>query len=156
MTGTIIGRAAAAPLLLLIAAAADTPVGAGLWETRNTPGVATLDGRALGELPIGDIKTDTVCLSASAAADPVRFLARDLPEGCTVISGKASRGIVKISGTCPNQLEGPDGTFTLVGRYGRDSYDVDFATTAIGNNGTMTFSGKMLGTRVGACGAKRK
>ena len=147
---------AAAPALLLLAATADEPIQPGLWETRNTPGVATLDGRALEDLPIGEIKTDTICLGAEAATDPVRFFARDIPEGCTVASGKASAGTVRIEGSCPNPLEGPRGTFTLTGTYGRNSYDIDFATTAIGNNGTMTFSGKMAGRRIAACGAERK
>jgi hypothetical protein len=156
MLSCLPARAAAVPLLLLLAAAADAPLRSGLWETRNTPGIATLDGRALKDLPIGEIKTDRVCLSAPAAADPVRLFARDLPAGCTVASGKASRGTVRIKGTCPNQLEGPDGTFSLTGRYSRDRYDIAFATTAVGNNGTMTFSGRMVGRRIGACGTERK
>jgi hypothetical protein len=145
--------AALAPALLLLAAAADSPIAQGLWETRNTPGVATLDGRPLAELPLGEIKTDKLCLSRKAAADPVRFFARDLDRGCTIASGKASGGKVRIQGTCPNQLEGPDGTFLLTGRYNRHSYTIHFATTAVGDNGKMTFSGKMTGRRVAACPA---
>ena len=143
--------AALAPALLLLAAAADSRVAQGLWETRNTPGVATLDGRPLAELPLGEIKTDKLCLSGAAAADPVRFFARDLDQGCTIASGRASGGKVRIKGTCPNQLEGPDGTFLLTGRYDRNSYAIDFATTAVGDNGKMTFSGRMTGRRVAAC-----
>jgi hypothetical protein len=153
----LIAQAAAlAPLLLLPAAAADVPVRPGLWETRNTPGIATLNGQALKDLPLGEIKTETVCVGAAAAADRVRFFARDLPQGCTVAGGRASGGIVKVQGSCPNQLEGPDGTFSLTGKYSTDRYDVAFATTAVGDNGTMTFSGRMVGRRIGTCGKDRK
>ncbi len=148
--------AALAPALLLLAAAGDSPIAQGLWETRNTPGVATLDGRPLDNLPLGDIKTDQLCLGGAAAADPVRFFARDLDQGCTIASGTASAGKVRIEGTCPNQLEGPDGTFLLTGRYDRGSYEIDFATSAVGDNGRMTFSGKMTGRRIAACPSARK
>lgn len=142
-----------APALLLVAAAADSPIAEGLWETLNTPGIATLDGRPLENLPLGDIKTDRTCLGGAAAADPVRFFARDIGEGCTIASGTATGGKVRIEGTCPNQLDGPDGTFLLTGRYDRESYEMEFETSAVGDNGRMTFSGKMTGRRVAACPA---
>ena len=137
----------------LLVAAADTPLASGMWEMRNTPGVATLDGRALDDLPIGPIKTEMVCLSAAEAAKPVGFLTRDLGADCTVSSGTVADGRVKVAGRCPNQVEGPDGTFELAGRLGGNSYEVDFATSAIGENGRMTFSGKMTGRRIGSCTA---
>ena len=145
--------AAAAPSLLLLVGAADASLESGMWEMRNTPGVATLDGRALDELPIGPIKTQTICLAAREAANPVLFLTRDLGADCAVANATVAGGKIRIGGTCPNQLEGPNGTFELSGRLGRDSYEVDFATAAVGDNGRMTFSGKMTGRRVGACPA---
>ena len=60
-------------------------------------------------------------------------------------------GKVKIAGTCPNQLEGPESTFEPIGRYDGDSYRVDFATAAVGDNGRMTFSGTMTGRKTGVC-----
>ncbi len=142
---------AAAPSLLLLLGAADASLQSGMWEMRNSPGVATLDGRALDELPIGPIKTQRICLAAREAANPVRLLTRDLGGDCAVASATVAGGKIRIGGTCPNQLEGPDGTFELTGKLGRDSYEVDFATSAVGDNGRMTFSGKMTGRRVGAC-----
>ena len=142
--------AAVAPLLLLLAAA-DTPFSSGLWEIRNLPGVATLDGRALEELPLGPIKIQTICLGPAEASKPITFLTRDLGADCTVKTASLSRGQVQVAGTCPNQLEGPEGSFQLGGKIGAAGYDVDFATTAFGDNGRMTFSGKMTGRRVGSC-----
>jgi hypothetical protein len=144
--------AAAAPALLLLLAASDAPLAAGLWETRNVPGVATLDGTKLEDLPIGPIKTAQICLSAAEASDPARFFARDMV-GCTIGSASASRGRLTVEGTCPNQVEGPDGSFELNGKYDGGSYEVDFATSSLGENGLMTFSGKMTGRRIGACTA---
>ncbi|MDP8914414.1 MAG: DUF3617 domain-containing protein [Pseudomonadota bacterium] len=146
---------AAVPSLLLFLTAADASLKSGMWEMRNTPGVATLDGRALDELPIGPIKTQTICLAAQEAANPVLLLTRDLGQDCAVASATVAGGKIRIGGTCPNQLEGPDGTFELTGKLSRDSYEVDFATSAVGDNGRMTFSGKMTGRRVGACSSGR-
>lgn len=141
---------ATAPLLLLLAAS-DTPFSSGLWEVRNLPGVATLDGRPLDELPIGPIKTQTICLGPAEASKPITFLTQDLGADCQVKTAKLSGGQVEVAGTCPNQLVGPEGSFRLVGQLGGSSYDVEFATTAFGDNGRMTFSGKMTGRRVGSC-----
>lgn len=148
-----ITRSAIALASLSLVGAADLRLQPGLWEIRNTPGVATLDGRALAELPIGPIKTETICLAASDVADPARFLARDIGQDCRTGKATAVAGKVEIAGTCPNQVEGPDSTFELKGRFESGRYEVDFATTAIGENGRMTFSGKMTGRRVGACTA---
>ncbi len=145
--------AAASSLLL---AAGDAPLASGLWEIRNTPGVATLDGRPLVDLPLGPIKTQTLCLGSAETKDPVRFFARDLGQDCAIATASVAGGRVKIVGSCPNQLEGPDSTFELAGKVSTDRYNVGFATTAIGENGRMTFSGKMTGRRVGACGAAGK
>jgi hypothetical protein len=143
---------ASAPLLLLlVGASSGSALDPGLWELRNTPGVATLDGRPLKDLPLGPIKTDRMCLTPSQAASPAQFLIRDLGQACTVESSTVARGRLRIAGRCPNQVEGPDGRFELSGKYRRNSYDVRFATTAIGENGRMTFSGRMTGKRVGAC-----
>lgn len=143
---------ACAPLLLLLVGGATrSALDPGLWELRNSPGVATLDGRALKDLPLGPIKTDRICLTASQAASPAQFLIRDLGQACTVETSTVARGRLRIAGRCPNQVEGPDGRFELNGRYRRNSYDVRFATTATGENGRMTFSGRMTGKRVGAC-----
>ena len=145
--------AALSALSLLLLAAADAPLAPGQWELRNTPGVATLDGRELHDLPLSEIKTQSLCLAASEVSDPARFFARDLGEDCSIAKAKVAGGEVRIAGTCPNQLEGPDSSFELRGRFDSGSYEVDFATKAVGDNGTMTFSGKMTGRRVGACTA---
>ena len=149
----LVHAAGSAALSLLLLAASDAPLKAGLWELRNTPGVATLDGRPLSELPLSPIKSETICLAAADAADPVRFLTRDMAEDCTVANGIVKSGSVAIAGSCPNQLEGPDGSFEISGKLGPARYELDFATTAFGDNGKMTFSGKMTGRRIGDCGA---
>ena len=142
-----------APALLLIGAAADAPLSAGLWEVRNTPGVATLDDRPLEDLPLSPIKTQTICVSAAQAADPVRFFAQDTQAACTITSGTAAGGQVKIAATCPGAADGEPGRLEMSGRYAGASYAIDFATTAYGDNGKMTFSGKLTGRRVGNCPA---
>jgi hypothetical protein len=143
-------RAALAPLFLLIGAG-DVQLSPGLWEVRNTPGVATLDGKVLDDLPLGEIKTQRICLAASEAADPVAFFARDTKENCRVTSGNAAAGKVAIAGVCPNPEEGTEGTMKFEGRYAGDSYALDFATTATDFQGVMTFSGTLTGRRVGPC-----
>jgi hypothetical protein len=135
----------------LLVAASDARLASGLWEMRNTPGVATLDGRVLSELPIGPIKTQTICLAPSEAA--VRFLTRDLGADCSVGRATTTGGRIDVQGTCPNQVEGPDGSFRLAGTVRSRSYAVEFATTAVGENGRMTFSGKLSGRRIGNCPA---
>ncbi len=147
-------RCIAASFLLLLVGAAEPGLEGGQWEVRNTPGVATLDGRSLSELPIGPIKTETMCLAGLDSAGLARFLVGDLGEDCTIATSSVRGGKVRIAGSCPNQLEGPDSSFELTGRYDGDSYSVNFATAAVGDNGRMTFSGTMTGRKTGACPSK--
>lgn len=146
-------RTAAFLSALLLVAASDTSLAPGLWEVRNTPGVATLDGKVLDDLPLGEIKTRKICLAAAEAADPVAFFARDTKGECRITSGTAAAGKVAIAGVCPDPDEGNDGTVKLDGRFSSDSYELDFATKAEDFQGVMTFSGKLTGKRVGPCPA---
>lgn len=141
------------PALALIAAAADTPLSPGLWEIRNTPGLATLDGQPLDDLPLGEIRTQQVCLAAADAADPAAFFARDTQADCRITGVAAAGGQIDIQGVCPNPDEGTEGTLKLSGRYASDSYELDFSTRAEDFQGVMTFSGKLTGRRIGACPA---
>ncbi|HWH22684.1 MAG TPA: DUF3617 family protein [Allosphingosinicella sp.] len=143
--------AAAAPILLLLLGSADAPIEAGLWEIRNTPGVATLDGQVLNELPIGPIEAERICVSAEQAVKPSAFFSRDMDPACVLKKASTAGGRVDIGGTCPNQLEGPEGSFELKGSYDSNSYDIHFATVAFGDNGRMGFTGRLTGKRVGAC-----
>ena len=77
-------RCIAACSLLLLVGAAEPGLEGGQWEVRNTPGVATLDGRSLSELPIGPIKTETMFLGRFDAAGLARLLVSDLGEDCTI------------------------------------------------------------------------
>ena len=144
--------ALASPLVFLVGAT-DMPLTPGLWEVRNTPGVATLDGKVLDDLPLGEIRTQQICLASAQAADPAAFFARDTQENCRITSASTAAGKVEISGTCPNPEEGNEGSVKLSGRYAADSYELDFATTAEDFQGVMTFSGKLTGRRIGACPA---
>ena len=140
-----------APALLLAAASA-APLRPGLWRFTNTPGAASLDGRALHELPVSPPTSETACLSPADAAAPARWLARDLMGECTLTRTGVAGGAVDIAGTCSAQEQGlAPGTLTLTGRYSATSYDLRFATFAHGENGTMGFAGTMTGTRVGDC-----
>ena len=138
---------------LALGAAADTTLAPGLWEIRNTPGVATLDGRPLDDLPLGEIKTQQVCLAAAEAADPAIFFARDTQADCRITAIAAVGGKIDIDGVCPNPDEGTEGTLKLSGGYAADSYELDFSTRAEDFQGVMTFSGKLTGRRIGACPA---
>lgn len=148
--GWLRAAAIAAPALML-AAAADTPLSPGLWEVRNTPGVATLDGKVLDDLPLGEIRTQKICLAPTQAADPVAFFARDTQQDCKITAASAAAGKVDIKGRCPNPEDGNEGTMSLSGRYAADSYELDFATSAEDFQGVMTFSGKLSGRRIGPC-----
>ena len=139
--------AAFAPLV----AASDVQLQPGLWEVVNTPGIATLDGRELDDLPLGPIKTERVCLAAADMADPARFFTRDTAAECHIVSATTAGGTVAIRGACPNPEEGNEGTLELSGRYDGQSYSLDFATRAEDFQGVMTFSGKLTGRRVGLC-----
>lgn len=146
------GKLAAAPLLVLVLAADAAPLNTGAWEILNTPGVAALDGQILNELPIEPVKSSRICVTAKEAADPAAFFNRDMDPACSIAKSHTSGGAVHISGTCPNQLgEGPDGQFELKGKFDSRSYDIDFATTAFGDNGKMTFSGNLKGRYLGSC-----
>ena len=136
---------------LALTAASDTQLQPGLWEIVNTPGVATLDGRELDDLPLGPIKTQQVCLPAAELADPARFFARDTAADCRIVSSSLAAGQVSIVGACPNPEEGNEGALELKGRYEPTSYQLDFATRAEDFQGVMTFSGKLTGRRIGEC-----
>ena len=140
-----------AGVLLFGTGASDTQLAPGLWEVRTTPGVATLNGRRLQDLPIGEIESERVCVGAAEAAAPARFFAREVAEMCRVTQARAQRGQVRISGSCASQSGGRAGAMRLTGRYGADSFQVDFATTSYAENGRMTFSGRSVGRRVGSC-----
>ena len=139
---------AAAPLLL---ASADITLTPGKWQVTNQPGVATLDGRELDDLPLGPIKTQELCLAAADAADPASFFARDTAADCRITSAKLAGGKVEIVGACPNPDDGHEGLLKLSGRYSADSYELDFSTRAEDFQGVMTFSGKLTGRRIGTC-----
>jgi hypothetical protein len=136
---------------LLAGASGATTLAPGMWEIMNRPGVATLDGRELSDLPLPELEPERLCLSAAQAADPATFLPGDTAEGCRITSASTSGGEVKIAGTCPSADGGKDGSLLLAGRYERDRYEVDFETVAYGNNGRMSFSGKLEGRRIGDC-----
>ena len=140
-----------APTLLMLAAASDNQLRPGLWEVVNTPGVATLDGKELDDLPLGPIKTQQICLASGDAADPARFFARDTAADCRIVSADLAGGKVTIKGACPNPDEGNEGALQLSGRFDATSYQLDFATRAEDFQGVMTFSGKLTGKRIGEC-----
>ncbi|MES2753366.1 MAG: DUF3617 family protein [Pseudomonadota bacterium] len=138
---------------LLLAAGAPAPVlQPGLWEIAGEPGVASLDGKPLADLPYTSKPPERVCLTAAEASAPAKWLARDTPGDCTITAAKLTRGKVDIRGTCPPPDEDRRaGSLRLTGRYTATGYDLRFATTAHGDNGTMGFSGRLTGKRVGAC-----
>jgi hypothetical protein len=146
-------RTAVAALLPLLLAASDAQLRPGLWEVVNKPGVATLDGKELDDLPLGPIKTQQVCLAASDAADPARFFARDTAAECRIVKSSLAGGQVAILGACPNPEEGNEGSVELKGQYDAQSYRLDFATRAEDFQGVMTFSGTLSGKRIGECPA---
>ncbi len=141
-------------IVLLLAAAPSAPLRPGLWRFTNTPTAASLDGRALNELPVSPPTSETVCLTPADAAAPARWLARDLQGDCTLTKTGVAGNKVDIAGTCPASDEGrAPGSLSLTGRYTATSYDLRFATFAHGENGTMGFAGAMTGARVGDCPA---
>jgi Protein of unknown function (DUF3617) len=142
----------AAPLLFL-AAATDTPLSPGLWEVKNIPTAMSLDGKLLDDVPLGEAKTQRICLASAQAADPAAFFARDTQEECKLTQATAAAGKVDIKGTCPNPEEGNEGSLSLSGRYASDSYELDFSSTAEDFQGVMTFKGKLTGRRIGPCPA---
>ena len=140
------------PALLLAGASKDDGIAPGLWEVVNTPGVATLDGRELSDLPLFEIETEQVCLSAADSANLATLLPGGTRDECRITDTVMAGGVLKVRGVCPN--EGfQDGSFRLDGRYQAGRYEVGFETTAYGDNGRMTFSGKLVGRRIGDCPA---
>ena len=138
--------------LAFLAAAPAAPLRPGLWRFTNTPGAATLDGRVMRELPVSPATSEDVCLTPTDAAQPARWLARDVMGDCTLTRTAVARGAVNVTGTCPSQGDGlAPGTLRLTGRYTATSYDLRFATIANGENGRMGFAGAMAGKRVGDC-----
>ncbi len=135
-------------LILLLAAPALEP---GLWEQRNDPGAASLAGRPLNDLPLDAIKADRICLTPADAADPAKWLSRDTAADCTLTRSAVAKGLVDIAGTCQAEEGRKPGTVTLTGRYERDAFDIAFSTTTDTAQGSMAFSGRMRGRRVGAC-----
>lgn len=144
-------------MMLLAAATAPPPARAtiapGLWEIRNVPKTATLDGRALADLPLGAIRSERVCLNAAAAASPAAWFARDTADLCRLTQAAVAGGRVTIRGACPTDIAGKEGALVLDGRYDAGSFAVDFATTTPQPEGVMRFSGTMHGRRLGTCPA---
>lgn len=128
-----------------------SPLAPGLWETRNTPGTASLDGRPLNELPLPPLEPERVCLSPADAANPARFLAGATAPDCRIGKSSFAGGRVRIEGSCQSPDGGKDGSMVLTGRYAADRYTIDFDTTAYGDNGRMGFTGKLVGRRLGDC-----
>lgn len=147
------------PILLALAAAtltgAATPptrLSPGEWQIENVPVGASLDGRALGDLPYTPGAPQRVCLSAADAVDPARWFLRDSGKGCTIAERSIAGGRVAIAATCPGQAAGDaPGTVHLTGTWAPGRYDLRFATTTVGENGTMGFTGTITGRRLGAC-----
>jgi hypothetical protein len=146
-----IAAVAAAAGCATVASPAGTPLAPGLWETRNRPGTATLDGQARKELPLPPLEPERVCLSAAEAADPGLFLAGATAPGCRITSSTWAGGRARVVASCPSPDGGKDGEMVLSGRYAADRYTIDFDTTAYGDNGRMGFSGKLIGRRLGDC-----
>jgi hypothetical protein len=130
---------------------AGSPLAPGLWETRNRPGVATLDGRARNELPLPPLEPERVCLSPADVADPGLFLAGATAPGCRITGSSWAGGRARVEASCPSPDGGKDGKMVLTGRYAADRYAIDFNTRAYGDNGRMGFSGKLIGRRLGDC-----
>lgn len=139
-------------LLPLLAATSALPQ-PGLWEMTGAPGQATLDGRALGDLPYTPpAAADRQCLTRDEARDPVTLIARQVPEGCTVAARTVSAHGVTLTGSCRPQASGlARGTFRLVGDWSSTRYGVRFSTSNPSENGVMGFSGRVDARRVGSC-----
>ncbi len=114
--------------------------------------MATLDGKVLDDLPLGEARTERVCLASALASDPVAFFSR-AQQDCRITSATAAAGKVDISGSCPSPEDGSEGMMKLSGRYSSDDYELDLDTSAEDFQGKMTFSGKLVGRRIGPCPA---
>ena len=140
------------PLLLLAGATPPMPLTPGSWTFTNVPVSASLDGRVLHDLPVGDITSETGCLTPALAAQPARWLARDLLHDCSLDRTEMADGRITIEGHCPSRGAGfAPGTLAIAGRYTATSYDVTFKTLSPDENGTMGFDGRMTGHRTGVC-----
>ncbi|WP_375393816.1 DUF3617 domain-containing protein [uncultured Sphingomonas sp.] len=138
------------------AAAPTARLAPGLWRVDTVPVGATLDGRPLGDLPYTANGPQSVCMSPAEAVDPARWFTRDSGTGCAVSRGAIVNGRVDIRGNCPGQAAGDaPGTVQLTGTWTPDRYDLRFATTTVGENGKMGFTGTIAGRRVGACPAAK-
>jgi hypothetical protein len=116
--------------------------------------MATLDGKVLDDMPLGEARTERICLASAQASDPIAFFSRDTQQDCTITSASAAAGKVDISGSCPSPEGGSEGSMKLSGRYSSDSYELELDTSAEDFQGKMTFSGKLVGRRIGPCPAK--
>ena len=138
--------------VLLLGAAPSARLHPGLWEIRNDPDAATLDGKVLHDLPLDAIRPQQVCMTPAEAADPATWLARDSAADCTLTKRRLGGGKVDIAGSCPAQEEGkPAGSLRLGGTWAPERFAMRFRTTSFGSNGTMGFSGTMVGRRIGDC-----
>ena len=136
----------------LLAGASEGPVlEPGLWETVNRPGTATLDGRALSDLPLFEIQTERVCLSPEAAAAPAAFLAGDVAGECSLGKAVVADGRLDVSGSCPSEEGYEPGIIRMAGAVEGDSYEIAFETTSEKDNGRLGFTGTLSGRRVGDC-----
>ena len=140
-------------ILLLLAAAPAALPQPGLWEIASAPQQATLDGQALRDLPYTPPATpDRVCLAAADLADPVEFIAKQAPPGCTVTRRAATAHGITLTGTCPPQADGlAAGSFRLTSTWTATGYSVRFTTANPSENGVMGFTGRVDARRVGQC-----
>jgi hypothetical protein len=139
-------------LVTLGAAAAAPALRPGLWQFTNTPQGASLDGRALDDLPYSAPDApETICVTPAMAAAPTAFLARD-SAACDFTRAAIAGGKVDIVGACPASAPGlARGTVHLTGAWTPTSYALRFATINPGENGVMGFTGTMTGKRIGDC-----
>ena len=142
---------AVATFALAAAHPAEPALAPGLWETVNTPGVASLDGMELNDLPLFEIQTDEVCLTAADASDPATFLAGSTRPGCRIVKSRIEGARVDVKAVCPSEDGGADGSLTLAGELARESYRIEFQSVAFGDNGQMGFSGTLAARRIGDC-----
>lgn len=143
----------ALPLLFLVAAATPAGFRPGRWLVSSAPATATLNGKPLGDLPYqAPIEPSYVCLTATQAADPVRWLTHDAAADCTFTKRSLAGGRVDLAGSCAPVLDGASrGTVSFTGRWTTTTYRVRFATTTASENGAMGFTGILTGRRVGVC-----
>ena len=82
----------------LCAAASAPSLTPGLWQFTNTPEGASLDGRALDDLPYSAPDApETICVTPAMAAAPAAFLARD-SAACHFTKAATAGGEVDMTG----------------------------------------------------------